>query len=147
MGKECSECPNDASFCSIKRFCGKYLGVVSSCCCFFCFLLLIGRKCAKVYIVRSTYEKMTPMQLLRSPKTQILFQTFIANIFSYQVRTCWKLLGTLRYQVDIPMDIPWKVQKCVTTPWSTFSCHKTLKMDFFHTLCMEAPLVKVKRWN
>ena len=33
-------------------------------------------------------RKKAPMQLLCSPKTHILLQTFIANIFSYRVKTC-----------------------------------------------------------
>ena len=35
-----------------------------------------------------------------SPKTQILLQTFITNICSYRIRTCWKLLGTLWFMIS-----------------------------------------------
>ena len=46
-------------------------------------------------------QKKAPMQLLCFPKTQILLQSFITNIFSYRVRTHWKLLRTLWFL------IPW----------------------------------------
>ena len=72
----------------------RWLHSIPCCCCISSFWISY----------HSFYEKKKgPMQLpvLCSPKTQILLQTFIANIIQYRVRTCWKLLGTLWFL------IPW----------------------------------------